>query len=95
MSEPDLKGRELFIVDNSVSGWTGIRYLSEWADLAKSFEHIADQLGHIDTSLAHKVYGRFKRTIEERIPATATTTATNGISPLTPNAQPIAQTLLS
>lgn len=24
------KGRELFIVDNSVSGWTGLRYLEEW-----------------------------------------------------------------
>ena len=34
----DLTGRDLFIVDNSVSGWTGIRYLEEWADLAKSFD---------------------------------------------------------
>ncbi len=23
----DAKGRDLFIVDNSVSGWTGLRYL--------------------------------------------------------------------
>jgi hypothetical protein len=32
------KGRDLFIVDNSVSGWTGIRYLEEWASIAKSFD---------------------------------------------------------
>ena len=31
-------GRELFIVDNSVSGWTGLRYLEEWTDIAKSFD---------------------------------------------------------
>jgi superfamily II DNA or RNA helicase len=34
----DPKGRELFIVDNSVSGWTGIRYLEEWAGLANAFD---------------------------------------------------------
>lgn len=32
------KGRDLFIVDNSVSGWTGIRYLEEWSGIAKSFD---------------------------------------------------------
>lgn len=32
------KGRELFIVDNSISGWTGLRYLEEWSGLAKSFD---------------------------------------------------------
>ena len=32
------KGRELFIVDNSVSGWTGLRYLEEWSGIAKSFD---------------------------------------------------------
>ena len=30
----DPKGRGLFIVDNSVSGWTGLRYLEEWAGIA-------------------------------------------------------------
>jgi len=33
-----LKGGDLFIVDNSISGWTGLRYLQEWAELAKSFD---------------------------------------------------------
>src|SRR4051812_8716378 len=32
------RGGELFIVDNSVSGWTGSRYLHEWTDVAKSFD---------------------------------------------------------
>ena len=26
----DGSGKDLFIVDNSVSGWTGLRYLEEW-----------------------------------------------------------------
>ena len=32
------RGGDLFIVDNSVEGWSGIRYLQEWCDLAKSFD---------------------------------------------------------
>ena len=32
------KGGDLFIVDNSISGWTGLRYLTEWTELAKSFD---------------------------------------------------------
>ena len=32
------RGRDLFIVDNSVSGWTGLRYLKEWAGIAKAFD---------------------------------------------------------
>ena len=31
-------GGGLFIVDNSVSGWTGLEYLSQWTDLARSFD---------------------------------------------------------
>lgn len=34
----DPKGKDLFIVDNSVSGWTGLRYLEEWTQIAKSFD---------------------------------------------------------
>lgn len=34
----DSKGRDLFIVDNSVSGWTGVRYLEEWSGIAKAFD---------------------------------------------------------
>jgi hypothetical protein len=32
------RGRDLFIVDNSVSGWTGLRYLEEWTSIAKWFD---------------------------------------------------------
>ena len=32
------RGRDLFIVDNSASGWTGLRYLEEWSAIAKSFD---------------------------------------------------------
>ncbi len=31
-------GGDLFIVDNSVSGWTGLKYLREWSELARSFD---------------------------------------------------------
>jgi len=33
-----LKGGDLFIVDNSISGWTGLRYLQDWAGLSNSFD---------------------------------------------------------
>ncbi|MDQ3379645.1 MAG: phospholipase D-like domain-containing protein [Actinomycetota bacterium] len=32
------EGGELFIVDNSDSGWTGLRYLKDWTEIAKSFD---------------------------------------------------------
>jgi len=35
---PESKGRDFFIVDNSVSGWTGLRYLEEWSGIAKAFD---------------------------------------------------------
>ncbi|MDP9280014.1 MAG: phospholipase D-like domain-containing protein [Gemmatimonadota bacterium] len=38
MSNPKGGGGELFIVDNSVSGWTGLRYLQDWTGIAKSFD---------------------------------------------------------
>ena len=34
----DPAGRSLFIVDNSVSGWTGLRYLKEWSSIARAFD---------------------------------------------------------
>jgi superfamily II DNA/RNA helicase len=34
----DQRGRDLFIVDNSVSGWTGLRYLEEWSSIARAFD---------------------------------------------------------
>ena len=32
------KGSDLFIVDNSISGWTGLRYLEGWTEIAESFD---------------------------------------------------------
>ena len=32
------KGRDLFVVDNSASGWTGLRYLEEWTQIAQAFD---------------------------------------------------------
>lgn len=34
----DAKARELFIVDNSVSGWTALRYLEEWSGIARAYD---------------------------------------------------------
>ena len=34
----DAGARGPFIVDNSVSGWTGLRYLEEWCGIAKAFD---------------------------------------------------------
>ncbi|MEO2020345.1 MAG: phospholipase D-like domain-containing protein, partial [Pirellulaceae bacterium] len=34
----ETKGRDLFIVDNSISGWSGLRYLEEWTGIAKAFD---------------------------------------------------------
>ena len=31
-------GKELFIVDNSISGWTGLEYLKQWTEVAKSMD---------------------------------------------------------
>ena len=31
-------GGDLFIVDNSVSGWTGLEYLSQWTEVARAFD---------------------------------------------------------
>ena len=39
----DSQGRALFIVDNSVSGWTGLRYLAEWCGIVKAFDTSADE----------------------------------------------------
>ena len=29
---------DLFIVDNSVSGWTGLKYLEEWTEISSGFD---------------------------------------------------------
>lgn len=60
MSGPggDRGGGGLFIVDNSVSGWTGLEYLSQWTELARSFD-IATGFFEIGALLA--LDGRWQR----------------------------------
>ena len=36
MTDPG--GGDLFIVDNSISGWTALEYLRQWTDVARSFD---------------------------------------------------------
>ena len=67
----DSKGRELFIVDNSVSGWTGLRYLEEWSGIAKAFD-IATGYFEIGALLARE--GRWQGLEKIRILMGAETT---------------------
>ena len=32
------RGGDLFIVDNSISGWTAVKYLEEWCQIATQFD---------------------------------------------------------
>ena len=67
----DAKGRDLFIVDNSVSGWTGLRYLQEWSSIAKAFD-IATGYFEIGALLA--LEGRWQKLDKIRILMGAETT---------------------
>ena len=67
----DPKGRELFIVDNSVSGWTGLRYMEEWSSIAKAFD-IATGYFEIGALLA--LDGKWQRLDKIRILMGAETT---------------------
>ena len=58
------KGRDLFIVDNSISGWTGLKYLEEWTDISKSFD-IATGYFEIGSLLA--LDGKWQRLKKIRI----------------------------
>ena len=65
-------GGGLFIVDNSVSGWTGLRYLEEWADYSRSFD-IATGFFEIGALLA--LHGKWQQLDHIRILLGAETTA--------------------
>ena len=51
-------GGGLFIVDNSMSGWAGLEYLSQWTEVARSFD-IATGFFEIGALLA--LDGRWQR----------------------------------
>src|SRR2546426_5445345 len=57
-------GHELFIVDNSVAGWAGLRYLEEWTEIAKSFD-IAS--GYFDIGALLALDGKWQRLDKIRI----------------------------
>ena len=57
-------GGDLFIVDNSVSGWTGRRYLDQWTDVARSFD-IAT--GFFDVGALLALDGKWQRLEKIRI----------------------------
>lgn len=56
------KGRDLFIVDNSVSGWTGLRYLEEWSGIAKAFD-IATGYFEIENHIKNTCFKRVDSTV--------------------------------
>jgi hypothetical protein len=68
---PEPKGGDLFIVDNSISGWTGLRYLEEWCELARSFD-IATGFFEIGSFLA--LDGKWQKLEKIRILMGAETT---------------------
>ena len=65
------RGRDLFIVDNSVSGWTGLRYLEEWTSIARAFD-IAT--GHFEIGALLALDGKWQQLEKIRILMGAETT---------------------
>jgi hypothetical protein len=64
MMDQKSRGRDLFIVDNSVSGWTALRYLEEWTDIASGFD-IAT--GHFEVGALLALDGKWQRLEKIRI----------------------------
>lgn len=62
----------LFIVDNSEEGWTGLRYLEEWTDIASSFD-IAT--GYFDIGSLLALDGKWQQLDRIRILMGAETTS--------------------
>src|SRR5262245_8534794 len=65
------QGRDLFIVDNSVSGCNSLRYLEEWRDIAKGFD-IAT--GHFEIGALLALDGKWQQLDKIRILMGAETT---------------------
>jgi len=65
-------GGDLFIVDNSDDGWTGLRYLAEWTDIATSFD-IAT--GYFDIGSLLELDGKWQQLDKIRILMGAETTS--------------------
>ncbi len=65
------RGRDLFIVDNSVSGWTGLRYLEEWADIARALDVAT---GYFEIGALLELDGKWQKLDKIRILMGAETT---------------------
>ena len=52
----EARDRDLFIVDNSVSGWTGLRYLEEWSGLAALLDDLR-VIGVIEVEVPGQLLG--------------------------------------
>src|SRR5262249_41495632 len=63
-SDMSQAGGDLFIIDNSISGWTGVRYLREWVDFANRFD-IAT--GYFDVGSLLELDGEWQRLDKIRI----------------------------
>lgn len=76
------KGGDLFIVDNSVSGWTGLEYLRQWSEISTAFDIATgffeigsllaldgewQKLGKIRILMGDEVASRTKRALLEAI----------------------------
>ena len=57
-------GKELFIVDNSISGWTGLEYLKQWTEVAKSMD-IAT--GYFEIGALSELHGQWQKLDKIRI----------------------------
>jgi superfamily II DNA or RNA helicase len=57
-------GKELFIVDNSISGWTGLEYLKQWTEVAKSMD-IAT--GYFEIGALSELHGQWQKLEKIRI----------------------------
>ena len=71
MMDEKSRGRDLFIVDNSASGWTALRYLEEWTGIAKGFD-IAT--GHFEVGALLALDGKWQQLGKIRILMGADTT---------------------
>src|SRR6478672_6124257 len=57
-------GGDLFIVDNSDSGWKGLRYLEEWTEFASAFDIAA---GYFEIGALLALHGKWQKLDKIRI----------------------------
>jgi hypothetical protein len=88
------KGGDLFIVDNSISGWTGLEYLRQWSEISTAFDISSgffeigallaldgqwQKLEKIRILMGDEVTGRTKRALLEAITEKVTQILDNSV----------------